>query len=78
MKSDKGETTKYAYEPTRVNLGDRKAIKVYAGYGHCMVITNSDVLVWGSGNMGQLGVAKDYAHEPVVIDELAGKNVKKG
>jgi alpha-tubulin suppressor-like RCC1 family protein len=59
---------------------DRKALKIYAGFTHCMAITSTDVLVWGSNKEGQLGIALDkaFAEEPIVIDELSGKNVKKG
>ena len=77
---ENNEPLKYAYEPKRINLEDRKALKVYAGFAHCMAITSIDVLVWGSNKDGQLGIAldKNFAEEPITIDELAGKNIIKG
>jgi len=54
-------------------------IKVYTGYAHSMAITDtSEVYVWGDGSNGQLGSNKTRVEEPISIDELSGKNVKKG
>lgn len=63
-----------------LNLGsERKIVKIYAGYAHAMAITDSsEVYLWGDGSNGQLGVNKTKSDEPFPIDELSGKNVKKG
>lgn len=80
IKTGNNEALKYAYEPQRINILLAKALKVYAGFSHCMAITGTDVLVWGSNKEGQLGftIDKDFVEEPITIDELSGKNVKKG
>jgi len=71
---------KYLYDPTLLDLGsDRKIVKIYTGYAHAMAITDtSEVYLWGDGSSGQLGVNKTRSDEPFPVDELAGKNVKKG
>lgn len=71
---------KYAYDPTFLDLGsDRKVVKVYTGYAHGMAITDTyEVFLWGDGSSGQLGANKTKSEEPFPVDELAGKNVKKG
>ena len=58
---------------------DRKIEKVYAGYAHSMVITDtSEVYVWGDGKNGQLARVVKESNEPLPVDELGGKNIKKG
>jgi alpha-tubulin suppressor-like RCC1 family protein len=71
---------KCATGPTRIDFGgDRKIARIYAGYSHSMAITkNYETFVWGDGRLGQLGRSISSSNEPLAIDDLSGRDIKKG
>lgn len=76
-----GNEKRCAQTPTLINFGiDKKFVKIYCGYGHCMAIENDthEVYTWGDGSKGQLGKGLGDSSEPSVVDELSGKDIIKG
>ena len=64
--------------PKKVQLDGRKVSSISCGYAHSVALcSNYDVLVWGSGFKGKLGLADDRNRlVPTAITSLKRKHVK--
>lgn len=70
----------HADKPTKIDFKQsRKFSKIYAGFEHSMAISNShEIFVWGDGESGQLGSLLHKCNEPLIVDDLMGRDIVKG
>jgi alpha-tubulin suppressor-like RCC1 family protein len=55
-------------------------MKIYAGNTHSMAISKDvfEVYTWGDGTKGQLGIKGDSTADPILVEDLIGKDIVKG